>query len=813
MTHRFTIKAENALRGALEIASQLGHTYLGSEHLLFGLAAEREGVAARILEGGGANSDKIRETVSLFTGIGRKSTVTPKDMTPRVAKIIETAGELARGGIVGTEHLLLALLHSDGCVAKKVLSTLGVDIPAMLDDLHTLVEVEKPEKSKKRNEKSQRESFPFSTFGRDLTAAAAAGRIDPVIGRDREISRVIRILSRRTKNNPCLVGDPGVGKTAIAEGLALRIAGSEVPEPLREKKIYSLDISSLIAGAKYRGEFEERMRSLLDSLRHDPSVILFIDEIHTIVGAGAAEGAIDAANILKPAMARGEIQVIGATTIEEYRRHIEKDTALERRFQSVAVEAPSVEESRAILEGLRERYEKHHGLLISDEAIDAAIRLSVRYLPEHHLPDKALDLLDEAAAELRLRQSHREIDRKILYDNLRQKEFEKEQAILAQDYERASLLRDEIALLRQKNDTAHSEIADADHPPVLGAALIAEAVSDRTGIPVGRLEEGEAERLKHLEGELSRRVIGQESAISAITGAIRCARTGVRDARRPIGSFLFLGPTGVGKTELCRALAETYFESERALLRFDMSEYTEKHAVARLIGSPPGYVGFEEGGQLTERIRRRPYSVVLFDEIEKAHPDLYHLLLQILEDGILTDSHGRTVEFRHSIIILTSNLGADGTGRSHPFGFANIDQSEDTREEESRRNELRSAFRPELLNRLDEIVVFKRLKKAELTEIAKKLIGETLDRIREAGFSLSVDESVVSYLTEIGFSEEYGARELRRAVSRHLEDRFSLSVVEGKIAGGEAYRAVADDGEIRFFPCEMHEPLPTANES
>ncbi len=812
MTHRFTMKAENALRTALEIASALGHTYLGSEHLLYGLAAEREGVAARILEGGGANSEKIKETVSLFTGIGRKSAVTPKDMTPRAKKIIEAAGESAKGGAVGTEHLLLALLRSDGCVAKKVLSTLGIDIQALLDDLHAILDLEKNDKSKKRNEKPTKEGFAFSSFGRDLTAAAVEGDIAPVIGRDREIARVIRILSRRTKNNPCLIGDPGVGKTAIIEGLALRIAEGAVPELLLDKKIFSLDISSLIAGAKYRGEFEERMRSLLETLRHDTSIILFIDEIHTIVGAGAAEGAIDAANILKPAMARGEIQVIGATTVEEYRRHIEKDAALERRFQSIAVEAPSAEESRAILEGLRERYEKHHGLRISDEAIDAAIRLSVRYLPEHHLPDKALDLVDEAAAELRLRQSYRRLNVKITHDILRQKEEEKEAAILRQDYERASLLRDEIAHLCEENAAALARDPIDSALPVLSAALIAEAVSDRTGIPVGKLEENESERLGNLERALSERVIGQEEAVASVISAIRRARTGVRDARRPIGSFLFLGPTGVGKTELCRALAETYFESGRALLRFDMSEYTEKHAVARLIGSPPGYIGYEEGGQLTERIRRRPYSVVLFDEIEKAHPDLYHLLLQILEDGILTDSHGRTVEFRHAIVILTSNLGADEVGKAHPFGFVNIDQSLERREEDAVRNSVSRVFRPELINRLDEIVIFHRLKRPELTKIAKKLIDEAIERIREAGFSLSVDDSVVSLLTDIGFSEEYGARELRRAVLRHLEDRFSLSVVDGTVTQDSHYVATAENGEIRFCRTESPSPLPLARE-
>ncbi len=805
MTHRFTAKAESALRASLSIAASLGHTYLGSEHLLFGLASEREGVAARILEGGGANSDKIRETISLFTGIGRKSTVGAEDMTPRVRKIIEAAGARAGGGTVGTEHLLWALLKSDGCVARKVLSSIGTDTHALLDDLSVLLDGHKDIGNKRKDKKAQGE-LPFASFGRDLTEMAREGRLDPVIGRETEIGRLIRVLSRRNKNNPCLVGDPGVGKTAVIEGLALRITKGAVPEPLLDKRIFSLDLSSVVAGAKYRGEFEERMRTLLDALRKAPDVFLFIDEIHTIVGAGAAEGAIDAANILKPAMARGEIRVIGATTPEEYRRHIEKDSALERRFQPIRVEAPDKDATRAILMGLRERYESHHGLTISDEAIEAAIDLSVRYLPEHHLPDKALDLLDEAASELRLRRSYLAMKRKNSEDIIRQKEIEKENAILAQDFERAGMLRDEIAALSA--EATEGEAEEQDMRPTVTAELIAETVSDRTGIPAGQLGKAESERLSALEGELARRVIGQGEAVSALAAAVRRARTGTRDPRRPVGSFLFLGPTGVGKTELCRALAEAYFGSESALLRFDMSEYAEGHSVSRLLGSPPGYVGFDEGGQLSERVRRRPYSVVLFDEIEKAHPELYNLLLQILEDGFITDAHGRRADFRHAIIIMTSNIGSAAFGKERPLGFANIDHKGLSQREAALR-ELKVHFRPELINRIDEVVTFGRLRQEDLERIAHKMLSEVLLRIHEAGFPLTLGEGIAAHLSAIGYSEEYGARELRRAVLHHFEDRFALAVVEGRLTQGEEAVAELKDGRIEFYPASERATLPT----
>ncbi len=792
MSQHFTSKAENALRIALDIASSLGHTYLGSEHLLFGLSSETGGVSSRILEGGGITPDKIRSTISRFTGVGRPTTIRSDNMTPRLKKIIEKAGEAAKEESVGTEHLLLSLLLSEECVGRKVLSALGADVVSLLDDLNMLLEADR--KSIAKKSKKKEEGSPISAFGRELSAMAEAGEIDPVIARDTEISRLIRVLSRRTKNNPCLVGDPGVGKTAVVEGLALRIAANEVPEPLAHMRIFSLDLSSLIAGAKYRGEFEERMRTLLEVLKKDRSIILFIDEIHTIVGAGAAEGAIDAANILKPAMARGEIRVIGATTLQEYRKHIEKDSALERRFQPILIKEPSKEETRLILEGLRERYEKHHGLKISNEAIAAAIDLSVRYLPEHHLPDKALDLLDETASELRLRRSYKKMKQTNTRDIIRQKELEKERAILEQNYERATLLRDEISAL---TETAEAENAVKGSIPTVTAELVAETVSERTGIPLGRLGADEGERLMALNEELSERVIGQDEAVSAVSRAIRRARCGIREPHRPIGSFLFLGPTGVGKTELCRALALSFFGSERALLRFDMSEYLEKHSVARLIGSPPGYIGYEEGGLLTEKIRLRPYSLVLFDEIEKAHPDIYNLLLQVLEDGILTDSHGRTVDFSHAIVVLTSNIGADVFGKSHPLGFANID-SEKSHEKDALSSELHRHFRPELINRIDDVIVFRHLSKESVRKITHSLLLKVLSRMEEAGFFISVADDVIEFLADVGYSDKFGAREVRRTILHRFEDRFSLAVVRGEVQQGIRYEAHLADGEITF---------------
>ncbi len=814
MTQRFTSRAQSALKKATEIASSLGHTYIGSEHLLYGLAAEGEGVASRLLEGGGVSADKIRNAISGFAGIGRTSQLSASDMTPRLRHIIEVSGKETAGSVamIGTEHLLLALLAEADCVGVKLLNSLGVNLGEIRSDLHSLLESTRKEGVNKRKE-SVMDALPnLSGFGRDLTAAAAAGRLDPVIGREREIGRVIRILSRRSKNNPCLVGEPGVGKTAIVEGLALRIAEGTVPESLRKKTVFSLDLSSMIAGAKYRGEFEERMKNVMEELRKNPSVLLFIDEIHTIVGAGAAEGAIDAANILKPAMARGEVRVIGATTMEEYRRHIEKDSALERRFQPITVEEPTPEETGVILEGIRKKYEEHHGLQIPDEAIRAAISLSVRYLPDRFLPDKAIDLIDEAASEMRLRRCSELAEVKNMEDKLRQKSLEKENAVLCQDYETASRLRDEERRLQGELEALREKEEGISSGKTLTPALIAETVSESTGIPVSRLREEEGAKLESLDAALNARVIGQEEAVRAITRAVRRGRAGMKDPARPIGSFLFLGPTGVGKTELCRALAAALFGNEESLLRFDMSEYMEKHSVSRLVGSPPGYVGHDEGGQLTERIRRRPYSVLLFDEIEKAHPDVYNLLLQILEDGMLTDAQGRTAYFKNAIIILTSNLGAERV-LMHPLGFANIEPTLEEQREQERQDSmaaLRREFRPELLNRLDEIVLFRKLTREDLLKIAALRLQQTAERVREVGITLRFAEEVAELMVKLGYSEEYGARALRRTIVNTVEDPLSAALIAGELAEGDTVVAeVAENGVVFRKEAPARETCPT----
>ena len=794
MTQRFTSKAENALRAAADIAASLGHPHLGSEHLLYGLSTITDGIASRLLEGVGIHSDKIRDSITLLAGGEPKSNTRATEMTPQLQGIVEASGKRAMGGAVGTEHLLFSILQADGCIAKKILSSLGTDLGALNDDLSILLEQKGTNNVNKRNNKSIKKEIPES-FGHDLSQMAANGLLDPVIGREREISRLLCILTRRRKNNPCLIGDPGVGKTAIVEGLAARICTGNVPDELIGKRIFSLDLSALIAGAKYRGEFEERMKELLATLKADPDTILFIDEIHTIVGAGAAEGAIDAANILKPAMARGEIRVIGATTIDEYRSHIEHDAALERRFQPLMVEAPTKEGAKEIILGLKERYEAHHALLITEEAIDAAIDLSIRYIPDRHLPDKALDLLDEAAAKARIRATSKE--EKHYFSDLLiwQKRKERESAILDGDYARAAALRDEIQDMLEKNS----------HPSVkkeevrLRAADIAATVSEQTGIPVGRLDVDEERQLLQLETALSTHVIGQTEAIRSVVRAIHRARIGIAADHRPVGSFLFLGPTGVGKTELCRILAASYFGSDDALLRFDMSEYMEQHTVSRLIGSPPGYVGYAEEGQLSAAIRRRPHAVVLFDEIEKAHPDITNLLLQILDDGILTDAKGRRLDFCNAIVILTSNIGADRNEDTHPLGFADVDLSlREVRQEASGLKALRHYFRPELLNRIDETILFSHLSRSDVEAIAKKQLNEVHERIRAAGYTLTVSDEVAPFIAEHGYSHEYGARAIRRAISRFFEDGFSIAVLEGRIKRDVPCHAKVENRTIVF---------------
>lgn len=817
MTNRFTQKAQNVLNLALRIASQMGHTYIGSEHLLLGLLAEGSGVAAHYLTERGADGEQIKKAVEQMAGIGTPTALSASDMTPRTKNIIEASlYESQRNGqdYIGTEHLLLALLGEEDCVAVRILENLGVSVNDLRQDILTFLGSASSDREARTsggrfgaqeggNAGRGTDGAPtLKNYGRDLTALAKEGKIDPIIGRDSETERVIQILSRRTKNNPCLIGEPGVGKTAVVEGLAERIVAGNVPENLRDKTIVTLDIASMIAGAKYRGEFEERFKNVMEEVRKNPNIILFIDEIHTIIGAGAAEGAVDAANIIKPALARGEMQVIGATTISEYRKHIEKDAALERRFQSVMVGEPTKEEAVEILKGLRDKYEAHHKLKISDEAIEAAVNLSARYIADRFLPDKAIDLVDEAASRLRISAHTSPADLKEVEEKLASLSHEKEEAISAQDFERAAHLRDEEQKLKTDYDArrAEWERARTDKDLSVSASDIADIVTQWTGIPVNRLLEEESDKLLHLDELLKARVIGQDEAVTAVSRAIRRGRMGLKDPKRPVGSFIFMGPTGIGKTELAKALAEVMFGDSSAMIRLDMSEYMEKHSVSKLIGSPPGYVGYDEGGQLTEQIRRRPYSVVLFDEIEKAHPDVFNILLQVLEDGVLTDSQGRHVDFRNTVLILTSNVGASELAATKSLGFTSGDVAKNDAEARKERmmTALKSTFRPEFLNRIDDIIVFNSLGQKDIEAIALLMLEEVVKRIEELGIHIRFDASVPTLLAKEGFDPTYGARPLRRAVVRLVEDAVSTEMLEGNIHAGDTVNARAEDGKIVF---------------
>ena len=807
----FTQKANEALNAAIEYAENLGHTYIGSEHLLLGLLTSEGSVAYTALTARNITADDVENAVRNSVGIGTPTVLSPNDFTPRSKNIIETSITIARSlghGYVGTEHLLIAIIRDSSCYAMDILDSMNVSASDIAEEITKNVNVSQNETSNSKNPskaKGKTETPTLDQFGRDLTAVARQGKIDPVIGRQKEIERVIQILCRRTKNNPCLIGEPGVGKTAIAEGLALKIASGEVPEILKDKRIVALDLTGMVAGTKYRGDFEERIKSAIDEVSKSGNIILFIDEVHTLIGAGSAEGAVDAANILKPSLARGEMQVIGATTIEEYRKNIEKDSALERRFQSVLVGEPSREETVEILKGIRDKYEAHHKVKITDEAIEAAVKMSSRYIGDRFLPDKAIDLIDEAASKVRLRAYTPPEDIRELEDKIKRIDEEKASAVNSQNFERAAALRDEEKEIKTHLANAKEswKKQNSETNGVVTPDEIAAIVSEWTHIPVVQLTEEESQRLIHMEEELHRRIVGQDQAVSAVSKAIRRGRVGLKDPNRPTGSFIFLGPTGVGKTELCKTLAATLFGDESAMIRLDMSEFMEKHTVSKLVGSPPGYVVYDEGGQLTEKVRRKPYSVVLFDEIEKAHPDVFNMLLQILDDGVLTDSQGRKVDFKNCIIIMTSNVGAKlitNEGAS-ALGFKGEDNGGTMSREDIRSavmGELKKCFRPEFLNRVDDIIVFEQLGKEDIKEIARRLLKTLKNRVHDMGIELDFDDSAIDKIADEGFDPVYGARPLKRAIQSQIEDRLSEEMLEGRMTSGNKYICKHKDDSFVF---------------
>ena len=810
LNSNFTEKAKAAINLAHDSACELGHGYIGSEHLLLGLIKEGTGVAAKELEKAGITEDVVGKEIERVIGKGVSTDLSIQlPLTPRSKRILEMSAFESRRlghGYVGTEHILMAVIHDGDGVGARILRTLNINTGSFYNNIVSALdgsEAEQKQNPVKQNRGGKTPSL--DQYSRDFTQMARDNKFDPIIGRSQEIDRVIQILSRRTKNNPCLVGEPGVGKTAVAEGLAQKIVAGNVPEPLMNKRLVCLDLSSMIAGAKYRGEFEERLKKVVDEVIASKDIILFIDEVHTIVGAGSAEGAMDASNILKPSLARGDLQLIGATTINEYKKHIEKDAALERRFQPVTVGEPTVEETIEILKGIRDKYEAHHNVNITDGALEAAAKLSYRYITDRFLPDKAIDLIDETASKKRLSQQVRPDGLKELEKRLEELQKDKQEAIIGQDFEKAAVLRDEEKELTEKITAEKKDWEDGDASGRLSITEddIAQILADWTNIPAGKLKEGEMEKLKNLEQTLHQRVVGQDEAVVAVAKAIRRGRAGLKDPKRPVGSFLFLGPTGVGKTELSKALAESMFGSEDALIRVDMSEYMEKHSVSKFIGSPPGYVGFEEGGQLTEKIRRRPYSVVLFDEIEKAHPDVFNILLQVLEDGILTDAQGRKIDFKNTVIIMTSNLGAKniinpGTGR---LGFSKGEaEKSDAEENNSIRekvlDEVKKSFKPEFLNRIDEIIVFSRLNKENIKAIASIMLAGLAKRLEGNGISVRFEDEAVTKIAEAGFDPIYGARPLRRAIQTKLEDLISEKIIDGIVKPDDSITVSVEDGEF-----------------
>ena len=809
MTYKFTNSAQNVIEIAKEIAVELGHNYIGTEHILYGLTEEENGVASRVLENQGITPENVLEEIENLIGRDDEKEITSLSFTPRTKRIIENAFVEARkldSEYIGTEHILIGIMREADSIAVRIMLDLGINPQKLYNEIVKVLEedenINMQDGGSNKNSGSYNSTPTLNQYGTDLTKEASMGKLDPVIGRKNEIERVVQILSRRTKNNPCLIGEPGVGKTAVVEGLAEKIVQGDVPELLKNKRVVTIDLSSMVAGAKYRGDFEERIKKALNEVKKAGDVILFIDEIHTIVGAGSAEGAIDAANILKPLLARGEIQLIGATTLNEYRKYIEKDSALERRFSPVTVNEPTHEETVQILKGIRDKYEAHHNIKITDEAINSAVELSTRYINDRFLPDKAIDLIDEASSKIRLTSLEEPETIKELENKIQNMNQEKEDAVKIQKFEKAAKLRDEVNLLKEELEKEKNKWKNKKTKtiPKLTEEDIAKVIASWTGIPAAKITQDENKKLKNLDKELHKRVIGQNEAVEAVAKAIRRSRVGLKNPNRPIGSFLFLGPTGVGKTELSKALAESLFGTEDSIIRIDMSEFMEPHSVAKLIGAPPGYVGFDDGGQLTEKIRRKPYSVILFDEIEKAHPDVMNMLLQILEDGRLTDSQGRTVNFKNTVIIMTSNIGARLITEKKSLGFANSSDEDEAKEyEDIKKNvmaELKKELRPEFINRIDDIIVFHKLNDDEIRSIIDLLLRNVEQRLVEQGLNIKIDKSVKELIAKKGVDKEFGARPLRRAIQNIVEDKLAEEILDGNIKTGVEAKLVAKDDKV-----------------
>jgi ATP-dependent Clp protease ATP-binding subunit ClpC len=811
----FTERAKQAIKNAEDAAIEFGHTYVGTEHLLLGLAQVTDGVAAKALESQGASAQEIENQINEQVGIKNALGEKPQDFTPRTKRIFEASHvEAARmhTGYIGTEHLLIALIKENESIAGRILAALNVNVQKLFDDIMHMLGGDKQSGMFAMNPKagpSQDNKTPFlDKYSRDFTQMARDNTFDPIIGRAKETERVIQILSRRTKNNPCLVGDPGVGKTAIAEGLAQRIVSGDVPETVKDKRVVALDLSAMVAGSKYRGEFEERIKKVLQEVKSTSNVILFIDELHTLIGAGAAEGALDAANILKPSLARGEMQVIGATTLNEYRKYVEKDAALERRFQPVMVDEPSEDEAIEILRGVRDKYEAHHNVQITDKAVEASVKLSARYIADRFLPDKAFDLLDETSSKVRLRSYTAPPNIKTLSDQIASLEGEKEAAIRVEEFEKAQLLKQKQQELKKQLDDEKAawEESNTRSRHVVDEDEIADVVAAQTGIPVKKLQQEEGQRLMQMEETLHKRIIGQAPAVKTVSKAIRRGRVGLKNPNRPIGSFLFLGPTGVGKTHLCRALAEILFGDENAIIRVDMSEYMEKHSVSRLIGSPPGYVGFEEGGQISERVRRKPYSVILFDEVEKAHPDVFNVLLQVLDDGHITDAQGRRINFKNTVIIMTSNAGARSIVSPKKLGFVSHEDKERSYEDMKKlvMDEVKQLFRPEFLNRIDDIIVFHPLDEDNIKSIARIMLAETAERVQSnMSITLTYTDALVEHIATDSYDPVYGARPLRRAIQSQIEDELAEAILAGRFLEGCKVQADVADKKVVFEKAEL----------